>query len=483
VDRLAPYRGKRSAGKTPEPVPEAGPLPAGRDDTFVIQEHHARRLHWDFRLERGGVLVSWALPKGLPDDPKRNHLAVQTEDHPLEYASFEGKIPGAQYGAGTVSIWDSGRYECETWTDREVKVTLHGSRSQGRFALIHTDARNWLIHRMTPIPAAAGQPTPAPFPELIAPMLAAPGPLPTEDTQFAYEPKWDGVRAVAYIRDNRLLLRTRNGADVTAGYPELAGLADALGGVPAVLDGEIVAYDAAGRVSFGALQPRMHLQDPDQVARLASESPVRYQIFDLMFLDGHSTMDLPYEQRRELLAALNLDGEHWQTSPFVIGGGAQALADARRDRTEGIVAKRLGSPYLPDRRSGGWVKIKNFRTQEVVIGGWREGQGNRAGTIGSLLLGIPAESGLDYVGQVGTGFTRETLSGLLESLTGLARKTSPFAEALPTRDAKDAHWVTPRLVGEVAFAEWTRDGRLRHPSWRGLRPDKSAADVAPEPAG
>lgn len=318
---------------------------------------------------------------------------------------------------------------------------------------------------------------------LIRPMLATPGSLPADDGAYAYETKWDGVRVIAYLRSGLTRLFTRNDADVTVAYPELARLGSALP-VDAVLDGEIVAFDH-GRVSFEALQPRMHLRDARQIERLADRSPVSYQIFDLLELDGRPTTDLAYADRRELLDGLGLPGAqeaHWAVTPYVVGGGAQALAGAVAAKTEGIVAKRLDSRYLPGRRSPSWLKVKNFHTQEVIIGGWRGGQGNRSGTIGSLLLGIPSPAGpLEYVGQVGTGFTRAALDQLWSSLHPRARATSPFSGPIPAREAKDAHWTTPSLVGEVAFAEWTRDGRLRHPSWRGLRPDKAPAEVVREP--
>lgn len=475
-DALATYRGKRDAGRTPEPVPDDEPLPQGGDDTFVIQEHHARRLHWDFRLERGGVLVSWALPKGLPDDPKRNHLAVQTEDHPLEYAAFHGTIPAGEYGGGQVDIWDRGTYTCEKWDAGEVKIALHGERSEGRFVLIHTGERNWLIHRMSSDPAPAETSTGD-----IAPMLATPGRLPDDDNAYAYEVKWDGLRAIAYVTDAGLRLVNRNGVDITGVYPELHPLAERLGGVEAVFDGEIVADDERGRVSFEALQPRMHLRDARAIKRLAEARPVAYRIFDLLRLDGRDTTALPYVQRRELLDGLDLgDGPRWSVSAYVRGGGAERLVASARDGLEGIMAKELNSPYRPGRRSTSWLKIKNIKTQEVVVGGWRPGAGNRAGTIGSLLLGVPGPDGLVYIGHVGTGFTRETLAHLLTELRSRTRKTSPFAGALPSREARDAQWVTPTLVGEVAFAEWTRDGRLRQPAWRGERSDKRADQVVRE---
>jgi bifunctional non-homologous end joining protein LigD len=311
-------------------------------------------------------------------------------------------------------------------------------------------------------------------------MLATLGELPSDDKAYAYETKFDGVRAIAYVHNGQLRLLSRNDADVSAAYPELDGLAAAVGGVEVVLDGEIVAVDRAGRISFEALQPRMHLRDRRQIQRMAEQSPVSYRIFDLLYLDGHATTGLPYTQRRELLQSLDLNGAHWQTPPYQVGGGSKALARSMAEGNEGVVAKRLESLYTPGRRSPSWVKVKNVRTQEVVVGGWRPGQGNRADTIGSLLLGIPGDGGLVYVGQVGTGFTRDALLELQRELTGQARKTSPFVGTLPARDIKDAHWVSPVMVGEVAFSEWTRDGRLRHPAWRGIRPDKAPAEVVRE---
>jgi bifunctional non-homologous end joining protein LigD len=348
--------------------------------------------------------------------------------------------------------------------------------------LIRTDDKNWLMHRTRDQPGADGGPPKrrAKPPELLRPMLATLGELPSsvQDDRFGYETKWDGVRTIAYLDGGTVRLLSRNDLDVTATYPELSGMADAVG-VSAIVDGEVVAYDRHGKVSFGALQPRMHLQNAAQIRRLAEEVPVTYCVFDLLFLDGHDTVSLPYRQRRELLEALDLNGPQWSTPPYQVGGGAAALARARELGVEGIVAKRLTSRYEPGRRSKDWIKVKNTATQEVVLGGWRPGKGNRAGTIGSLLLGLPSPDGLRYAGQVGTGFTRAILADLQRRLEAIARRTSPFAEPLPSAEARDAHWVSPKLVGEVEFTEWTRDGRLRHPSWRGLRPDKSPDEVVP----
>jgi bifunctional non-homologous end joining protein LigD len=474
--KLTEYRRKRRPGRTPEPIPSAEPSDRADGRSFVVQEHHARALHWDFRLERDGVLVSWAVPKGIPQDTKRNHLAVQTEDHPLEYADFEGTIAAGEYGGGHVSIWDRGSYELETWSDREVKVVLHGDRTQGRFVLIHTDGKNWIMHRM----GAAARPDWQP-PQRVSPMLATPGALPpaAQDRQWAFEMKWDGVRAICEVDGGRITLWSRNDRDITVSYPELRDLGAQLGTTQAVLDGEIAVLDAHERSSFSRLQRRMHIANATEARRLADQDPVVYLIFDLLHLDGRSLLELPYSDRRQLLDGLELEGAYWRTPPVLRGGGAAAVRASRRQGQEGVIAKRRSSRYRPGRRSPDWVKIKNIRTQEVVVGGWRPGQGRRAGTIGSLLLGLPGDDGLRYIGNVGTGFTEETLADLMTRLRKLARRTSPFTE-VPNLVAREAQWVTPRLVGEVRFTEWTGDGRLRHPSWRGLRPDKAVGDVRRE---
>ncbi|MDQ1750394.1 MAG: bifunctional non-ous end joining protein LigD [Pseudonocardiales bacterium] len=477
-DALEEYRRKRHANRTPEPVPEQGPLPTGNDDTFVVQEHHARALHWDFRLERNGVLVSWAVPKGLPMDPKVNHLAVQTEDHPLDYATFEGGIPAGEYGGGQVKIWDRGHYQSEKWTDREVKVVLTGQRIQGRYVLIRTNGKNWIMHRMDP-PTVENWQAP---PQIIRPMLAPAGELPPaeQDAEWAYETKWDGARAVVFVDGGRIRILSRNDLDVSASYPELRYLGEALGTTQVVLDGEIVAFGADGRPSFGRLQRRMHVTKAADVRRLSASDPVVYLIFDLLHLDGRPTLDLSYTDRRALLEGLELSGLSWQTPPYFTGRGADVLRASQENGLEGIVAKRRASRYQPGRRSPDWRKIKNVRAQEVIVAGWKPGKGRRSGTIGSLLLGIPEDRGLVYVGNVGTGFTDAMLDTLLAKLMPLSRKSSPFADELSRADSRDAKWVTPKLVGEVSFTEWTADGRLRHPSWRGLRPDKSPDEVVRE---
>jgi len=479
---LSTYRKKRDPARTPEPVPAPSPSrrrgKRGNDDTFVIQEHHATALHWDFRLERDGVLVSWAVPKGLPRHPGTNHLAVHTEDHPMEYATFEGHIPEGEYGGGKVILWDHGTYECEKWSDREVKVVLHGGRVDGRYVLFKTGDRDrdWMVHRMDP--AADGY---EPMPSLVRPMLAvARDALPADDGAWGYEFKWDGVRAVVYVDGGRPRVLSRNDRDVTASYPELRAMAESLGSTQVVLDGEIVAMDASGRPSFGALQNRMHVTGAAQVRRLVAQTPVTFLAFDVLYVDGRSLLTAPYAERREVLESLGLSGPSWQTPPYFAGDGPAILAASQAQGLEGVLAKRLDSPYVPDRRSDAWLKVKNIRTQEVVVGGWKPGEGRRHGLIGSLLVGVPGPDGLDYVGHVGTGFTDKMLRDLEVEMTRLARDHAPFAAEVPRAQAKDARWVSPELVGEVAFTEWTKDGRLRHPAWRGLRPDKSPDEVRRE---
>jgi bifunctional non-homologous end joining protein LigD len=297
--------------------------------------------------------------------------------------------------------------------------------------------------------------------------------------RWGFEMKWDGVRALVRIENGLVHPISRNQIDMGVSYPELDGLAEAFPGRQVLLDGEIVSFDQHGRPSFRRLQKRMHISDRSAARRLAAAEPVVLLAFDVLHLDGDSLLRVSYRERREILIGLELSGPAWQTPAAFTGDGNDAVQVSKDQGLEGVIAKRLNSGYLPGRRSGDWIKIKNFRTQEVVIGGWSTGQGRRSGLVGALLLGIPGESGLVYAGKVGTGFTEGMLRDIGSDLARIERETSPFL-AVPRADSRTAHWVVPQLVGEVAFAEWTDDGRLRHPSWRGLRPDKSAADVVRE---
>ena len=328
ADRLTEYRRRRDARRTPEPVPAKAPEP-GQGDVFVIQQHHARRLHWDLRLERDGVLVSWAVPRGLPRDPARNHLAAHTEDHPMEYADFHGEIPAGEYGAGRMTIYDKGTYTTEKWRDNEVIVVLHGQQASGRYVLFQTRGKDWMIHRMDGPP-----PGWSPMPERVEPMQPTGATkLPPDDDAWGFELWWPGERAIAYIEGGQLRLDAE-------GYPKLRGLGEALAPTECVLDGVVVGFDAAGRV-----RP----PDPDNHHYLA---------VDLLWLDGVPTVELPYERRRELLAGLAVAGPYWQTPPYFAGGGEFALAASADQGAPGILAKRLDSPYLPGRRTRRWLRVR-----------------------------------------------------------------------------------------------------------------------------
>jgi bifunctional non-homologous end joining protein LigD len=464
AEKLASYKKKRDFEKTAEP---AGGKRGRRSKLprFVVQEHHARRLHWDLRLEHDGVLASWAIPNGIPQDPKENRKAVHTEDHPIEYIDFEGEIPKGEYGAGTMKVWDTGTYEAEKFRDDEVIVTFHGERLTGRYVLFRAgkDERDWMIHRMDP----PVDPDREPMPEHLVPMLAGAGKLPADEERWSFEIKWDGVRALVYSQPGRFRIEGRRLTDMTDRYPELRPLNRQLGSRDAVLDGEIVAFDENGRPSFERLQSRMHLTGESRVKRRAKEIPVVLAIFDLLYLDDRSLMALPYEERRAKLEELGLEGPNWRT-PAAHPGEGSALKDASEQQgLEGIVAKRLGSPYEPGRRSPHWIKVKNKRRQELVIGGWLPGEGKRENTIGALLVGLHEPDGrFRYAGRVGSGFTDRALRELEELLAPLRRRGSPF-EGEP-RPPRGAAFVEPELACEVEYTEWTSEGLLRHPVYKGL---------------
>ncbi|OBJ82550.1 ATP-dependent DNA ligase [Mycobacterium asiaticum] len=462
-DRLSKYRSMRDSSKTPEPVPRSKPT-TGHNNTFVIQEHHARRLHYDFRLERDGVLVSWAVPKNLPETPSVNHLAVHTEDHPLEYASFEGNIPKGEYGGGKVIIWDSGTYEAEKFLDGpekgEVIVNLHGSRISGRYALIQTNGDQWLAHRMKDQNVFDF--------DALTPMFATHGSVAgLKKGQWAFEGKWDGYRLLVDSDHGTLRLRSRSGRDMTKEYPQLQSLAADLADHHVILDGEVVALTSAGVPSFNEMQNRVRA------------TRIEFWAFDLLYLDGRSLLRAKYSDRRKLLETLGSASE-LIVPDLLPGDGPDAIEYSRKRGWEGVVAKKRDSSYQPGRRSASWIKDKNWNTQEVVIGGWRVGEGGRSSGIGALLLGIPGPDGLEFVGRVGTGFTDRELANLKKTLAPLHTDESPFYPALPRREARGVTYVEPVLVGEVRYSEWTPDNRLRQSSWRGLRPDKEPSEVVRE---
>ncbi|GAB5079327.1 ATP-dependent DNA ligase [Arthrobacter sp. AD-310] len=516
--RLAQYRSMRDPKATPEPF---SGLPRG-GDSFVIQEHHASRLHWDLRLEHEGVLASWALPKGVPESGGKNHLAVQTEDHPMDYLTFHGTIPKGEYGAGDMTIWDTGTYELHKWINgKEVIVTLTGSEGGGlggtkKVALIHTgrgqgrDAENqWLIHLMdkepqggrrrhAPLPAEpAGGAGPAeppagpdhaarpgtaasPAPEEFPPMMATAGDIADlQGSNWQFELKWDGVRAIMVADESRVRIFSRNGNDVTKTYPELTDRS-CWPEQPFVADGEIIAIGAAGRPDFGLLQGRMKLTRPADVARARKAIPVRLVLFDLLYDGGTDLRRFPLSQRRQRLERFHQPSECPVDLSMVLDDPVEHIMDSAQELgLEGVMAKRTDSRYVSGQRTRTWIKLKTERTQEVVVGGWRPGKGGREETVGSLLVGIPDGDRLQYVGRVGSGFSARELAELRQTVDRLARKTSPFHD-VPRPDSADAHWVTPQLVGEVTYSEWTGPGRLRHPRWRGWRLDKDPSEVVRE---
>jgi bifunctional non-homologous end joining protein LigD len=349
------YRRKRDFAVTPEPAPDDDRAHAG-EPRFVVQEHHARALHWDFRLERDGVLVSWAVPKGVPPDPKVNHLAVPTEDHPLSYIDFEGDIPAGNYGGGHVSVWDHGTYECEKWEPAEVMVVLHGQRVEGRYVLFRTAAPSgskpgaWMIHRMDP----PQDPDRRPLPDVVAPMVATPGELPGQtDGQWAYEVRWVGQRVLAWADGGRVALRDADGLEVTAKWPEVRGLGPALGARQVVLDGMVAVLDSEGRPQAAAFSRRLGLDKPKPTPATSAT----YLIFDVVHLEGHDLTGERYEERRRRLTALELTGPAWAVPAHHVGDGAALVEVTRARGLSGVVAKRLDSPYCPG-PSTDWLDIR-----------------------------------------------------------------------------------------------------------------------------
>ena len=446
---------------TTEPAPGEE---VGTGHSFVIHKHRATRLHYDVRLERDGGLPSWAVPKGLPIAKGDKRLAVQTEVHPLEYGTFEGSIPEGHYGAGEVRIFDDGWYEPVEWTDTKVSFRLHGRRYPGlefHFVKTRTDWLAFLASAQT-APLVASPPR-------MQPMLAEGGGTPFDDPRYWFEPKMDGIRCLAELSTGQTVLRTRTGRDVTAQYPEIHTIHELVNQVNAVIDGEIVAFDEDGRNSFGVLQQRMNLSNPREIDRIRKRIPVALVVFDLLWLDGHDVTGLALEQRRELLAAVVEEDDRLHVIAHVEGAGLALVEAAKTQGLEGVMAKRLGSPYLPGRRTDAWRKIKLRNTQDCVILGFTPGKGGRGATFGALLVGAWDGGELRWVGQVGSGFTEKTLERLLQDLQPLVR-TDPAVEEL--REVKGAVFVEPTLVCEVEYLEITKsEHKMRAPSFKGIRPD------------
>jgi bifunctional non-homologous end joining protein LigD len=461
---LDEYRGRRRLGRTPEPGGSVDGEEGGRR-RFVVQRHAARRLHYDLRLERKGVLVSWAVPRGIPLRHGDRRLAVHVEDHPLEYASFEGVIPEGEYGAGTVEIWDQGTYDlAEEKQDGGLTVRLHGDRLNGVWALVPAgldgDSRNWLIVRQDGLADEVKRYTP---------MLATASESLPQDEGWVYEPKWDGFRAIVTVAGGDVTLTSRTGKDLTDRFRQVARATRlAVRATEAVLDGEICALDERGRSSFSLLQE--------------GKGVLALVLFDLLELDSEPLLTLPLQERRVRLERLvDISAGGVVVSPQFEDGPA-LLAAAREQGLEGVVAKREDSPYLPGRRGSDWRKVKVKRRQEFVIAGYTKGAGRRAGRFGALVVSVHEAGGLRWAGNVGTGFTDAEIERLLSLLRPLERKDTALSAVPRMPRVRSSHlvWVEPSLVAEVEFAEWTHEGRLRAPVYVGLREDKLARDVRRE---
>jgi bifunctional non-homologous end joining protein LigD len=464
---LSEYRRKRDPKTTPEPF---GSKKRGKRPIFVVQRHDARRLHYDFRLERDGALASWAVPKGVPLEPGGRSLAVHVEDHPLEYASFHGEIPQGQYGAGTVEIWDDGTYELlEEKRNGQLTFELHGSRLHGRWTLVpaRLDGKeeNWLLikgHDEGEDEAVQGT---------YRPMLASLDTRVPHGEGWTFEVKFDGYRALAYVRGGECRLVSRNENDLTGRFPDIAkALVKAVKSPNAVVDGEVCRIDPTGRTSFSELQ--------------RGEGPLVYYAFDLLELDGQPLVELPLHERKARLRAL-LDARVRTVAlseSFDDGDALFQVAEERR--FEGVIAKRVDSTYKVGRRTRDWLKIKTENVDEFVVAGYTRGAGRRADTFGSLVLAVNEGTELRYVGNVGTGFDDAEIRKLLKLLRPLHRDAPPFAVVpkMPRVRKGEVQWVEPQLVAQVRYGEWTHDGHLRHPAYQGIREDKAAAEVtAPQP--
>lgn len=536
---LSEYHRKRDFRVTPEPRGEEKSA-AGR--SFVVQKHAATRLHYDFRLEMEGVLKSWAVPKGPCLDPAQKRLAMQTEDHPVDYGSFEGIIPAGEYGGGMVLLWDHGTWEPLEDAERalregRLKFRLFGEKLRGAWMLVRTkgrerrdDGRSWLLfkerddearplaeyditaarpesvttgrelhaiaadrdrtwhsnkegRKRAPAPARASVPSAdgiagarrAPMPKKLEAQTATLVSAPPEGDDWLHELKFDGYRILARVEGGRAVLVSRNGKDWTARFPLVANAVAALPVEKAIFDGEVAVVEADGITSFQALQNWMSG---------AVTGTLAYFVFDLPYLDGYDLSASPLEARKDALERIvpaASAGGTLRFSQHVVGSGAAFFEEARRHKLEGIISKRRDSPYHSG-RGRDWLKVKALLEQEFVVGGFTDPDGGRPG-VGALLLGAHDEKGnLVSAGRVGTGFTEATLIDLRRRLDRLAQKTSPFAGKVPGGTGRDVHWVKPELVVQVAFSEWTNDGRLRHPSFKGVREDKPAADVVRERA-
>ena len=509
MPRLEEYNRKRKFPVTPEP---RGGLGKRNDPIFVVQRHAARRLHFDFRLQVNGALASWAVPKGPPQERGEKRLAIHVEDHPIEYATFEGDIPKGNYGAGHVDIWDAGTFEVEgpesaaAQIERgDLKFTLTGNRLNGRFALVRmknsSKGNEWLFIRKSDpsiVPAEAQAAThsaastrtedhnkilspdqlegsrKAPLPEQVSVMRAQQSEKPFSDPGWLFEIKWDGERALAFLQDGHVELRARSGRNITSEYPELKTVIKQFNAREAILDGEIVVLDDDGRSDFMRIQSRFGVSNPP--IALQQKNPATYYLYDLLYCDGYDIRGVALEKRKDLLRELLRTSDGIRYSDHAIEKGSELFEVAKEKRLEGIIGKRRDSPYV-GKRSPLWLKIKIIHDLDVVIGGWTEPRRARS-HFGALLMGLYEGDRLKYVGSVGTGFDTEMLQRTKKTLLSMETPDNPFDT---TTDVKEAvHWVRPELVARVTYAEWTKDGKLRRPVFLGFQEDREARDCVME---
>ena len=519
--KLEEYRKKRQFDRTPEPA--GADTPSKTANTFVVQKHDARRLHYDFRLAIDGTLKSWAVPKGPSLNPNDKRLAVQTEDHPLDYANFEGIIPEGSYGAGEVMVWDRGTFQLEGKGDAlkqlergEIKFSLNGEKLRGSFVIVklknsqkgnewlmikHKDAAvdpNWdidqhdgsvltgrVLQEIKDEEAPKRRPTPlhaaelegakkAAMPVKMGVMLATLSERPFSDPNWLFEIKWDGVRALAWIDDGQLTLRARSGSDITPQYPDLAHLPESFSGRKAIIDGEIAVLDSRGHSNFEKLQERMHVRNPSQT--LLSQYPVVYFAFDLLYCDGYDLRAAPLLERKQLLQRLLHPSGRIRYSDHQLEKGNELFELAKKNDLEGIVAKRIDSRYVSE-RSTNWVKLKTSKTLDAVVAGWTAPRGAGA-PFGSLLLGLYDENKLRFIGHVGSGFDAKSHKEVAAKLKHLVTGKCPFDKTPETNEP--AIWVAPQLVARVRFSGWTQENRLRHPVFQALRDDVKPQDCRTE---
>jgi bifunctional non-homologous end joining protein LigD len=529
---LKRYHAKRDFKTTPEP--RGAPVKGGKRLRYVIQKHRASRLHYDFRLEADGVLKSWAGPQGPSLDTLDRRLAMHVEDHPFDYRSFEGIIPKGQYGAGEVIVWDEGTYKLAEGDDPateigkgKIKFVLSGKKLNGEFTLVRIKGRGgeagdpWLLikdkdeyvnakyditkdnksaktgrtvesyakdprapHWDSGRKAASRGATKEkksakrdPVPVIATPMLATLVDEPFDGDDWLFEIKWDGYRAICTVHeDGKISLLSRNGLDFLKQFPELEELRNAWTTLPVVIDGEIVSLDKRGRSSFQRLQGSFNRNRPSARSPEAKQYPLTYAAFDVLYADGKDLRRTPLEQRKAILERIISEPDLVLYSKHVIGGGRAFFEAAQKQQLEGIIGKLRESTYH-ERRTRDWVKIKAQLMQECVIGGFTEPRGSRKG-FGALLLGLYQGRKLYYVGHVGTGFDTKTLAAMTAQLKKIERKTSPFVNDVASNTK--AHWVEPKLVAQVRFTEWTRDGVMRQPAFLGLRTDKNPKECVRE---